>query len=208
MTEWTWLVMQKNIALSAGLRGFAAALLAVGVLASGLPAAAQNSDPPLGGDFGGNFTLFEPPIPAPPTAFTEGADRSVSLRDFKGEVVLVNFWATWCAPCVAEMPALNRLHADLAPQGFRVIAISQDRRGMGVVKPFYDKLELDAMGIYLDPKGVAAREFQIKGLPTTLVVDRRNRIIGLLQGPAEWDSPESKALMQFYLNQPVPAGSG
>lgn len=200
--------MHKNIAISARFRSFAAAVFGIAMIATAYPAAAQNSEPPLGGDFGSNFTFFDPPIPAPPTAFTEGAEERVSLRDFKGEVVLVNFWATWCAPCVAEMPALNRLQADLAPQGFRIIAISQDRRGLGVVKPFYEDLNLDAMGIYLDPKGVAARDFQVKGLPTTLLVDRRNRIIGMLQGPAEWDSPESKALMQFYLDQPMPASAG
>ncbi len=200
--------MHKNIAIGATIRGLAAVLIGFAVIATVQPAAAQNSEPPLGGDFGANFTFFEPPIPAPPTAFTRGAEETVSLRDFKGEVVLVNFWATWCAPCVAEMPALNRLHGDLASQGFRVIAISQDRRGLGVVQPFYDDLDLDAMGIYLDPKGIAAREFEIKGLPTTLLVDRRNRIIGMLQGPAEWDSEESKALMQFYLDQPIPAGAG
>ncbi len=199
--------MHKNIAISAGFRSLAAAIFGVAMIATVYPAAAQNSEPPLGGDLGSQFIFFEPPIPAPPTAFTGGAEERVSLRDFKGEVVLVNFWATWCAPCVAEMPALNRLHAELASQGFRVVAISQDRRGLGVVKPFYEDLDLDAMGIYLDPKGVAARDFQVNGLPTTLLVDRRNRIIGILRGPAEWDSPESKALMQFYLDQPVPANA-
>lgn len=200
--------MHKNIAISARFRSLAAVIFGIAMIATVYPAAAQNSEPPLGGDLGSQFIFFEPPIPAPPTAFTEGAEEGVSLRDFKGEVVLVNFWATWCAPCVAEMPALNRLHADLESQGFRVVAISQDRRGLGVVKPFYEDLDLDAMGIYLDPKGVAARDFQVNGLPTTLLVDRRNRIIGILRGPAEWDSPESKALMQFYLDQPVPANAG
>lgn len=200
--------MHKNIAIGATIRNLTAVLLGFAVIATAQPAAAQNSEPPLGGDFGANFTFFEPPIPAPPTAFTRGADEKVSLRDFKGEVVLVNFWATWCAPCVAEMPALNRLHADLEAQGFEVIAISQDRRGLSVVQPFYERLNLDAMGVYLDPKGIAARELEVRGLPTTLLVDRRNRIVGMLQGPAEWDSEESKALMQFYLDQPLPASSG
>ncbi|WP_282607445.1 TlpA disulfide reductase family protein [Pelagibius sp. Alg239-R121] len=204
--------MQKNIAIGVRFRRLAAALLGVAVFATGIATgfstAAQNSEPPLAGDFGGNFTLFEPPIPAPPTAFSDASEGRTTLRDFKGEVVLVNFWATWCAPCVAEMPALNRLQAELAPQGFRIVAISQDRRGLDIVKPFYEKLDLDAMGIYLDPKGTASRQFEVRGLPTSLLVDRRNRIIGILQGPAEWDSPEAKALMQFYLDQPMPASSG
>lgn len=199
--------MQKNVAIGARLRSLAATMIGFAVIATGLQTAAQDAEPPLEGDFAGNFTFFEPPIPAPPTAFSDGSEAKTSLRDLKGEVVLVNFWATWCAPCVAEMPALNRLHSDLAPQGFRVVAISQDRRGLAVVKPFYEKLELDAMGIYLDPKGKAAREYQVRGLPTSLLVDRRNRIVGMLQGPAEWDSDEAKALMQYYLDQPIPAGA-
>ena len=200
--------MQNIFAIGARLRNLAAALIGVAVIATGIPAAAQTSGPPLEGDFGENFTFFEPPIPAPPTAFSDGSGARATVRDFKGEVVLVNFWATWCAPCVAEMPALNRLQMDLAPQGFRIVAISQDRRGLDVVKPFYEKLGLDAMGIYLDPKGKATREYEVKGLPTSLLVDRRNRIVGMLQGPAEWDSPAAKAFMQFYLDQPIPAGSG
>ena len=199
--------MQKTVAIETGIRRLAAALIAFAVLATGLPTAAQDAEPPLEGDFAANFTFFEPPIPVPPSAFSDAAGERVSVRDFKGEVVLVNFWATWCAPCVAEMPALNRLQTDLASQGFHIVALSQDRRGLAVVKPFYEKLELDAMGIYLDPKGKATREYQVKGLPTSLLVDRRNRIVGMLQGPAEWDSDEAKALMQYYLDQPIPAGA-
>jgi thiol-disulfide isomerase/thioredoxin len=200
--------MQKNIAVRAGIRRLAVAIIGFTVISTAFAAAAQNNKPPLEGAFGANFTLLEPPIPAPPTAFGDGDGQRTSLRDFRGDVVLVNFWATWCAPCVAEMPSLDRLQADLKPQGLKIVAISQDRRGLDIVQPFYKGLGLDALEIYLDPKGTAAREFQIKGLPTSLLIDRRNRIVGVLQGPAEWDSPEAKALIRYYLDQSLPVSSG
>ena len=124
--------------------------------------------------------------------------------DFHGQAVLLNFWATWCAPCVREMPALDRLQARLGPEGLSVIALSVDRRGLEVVEPFYRRLSIEALDIYLDPANQVARSFTVPGLPTTYLIDPDGQMVGVLAGPAEWDSPDALALMRHYLPQGSP----
>lgn len=161
-----------------------------------------NREPPV---FSGEFHQFIPsrdPRPAPQTPFTTDQGRSVTLADWRGRVVLVNFWATWCIPCVKEMAALDRLQAALGGEGLTVLALSQDRGGMDIVRPFYDKLGLANLGAYLDPQGVVARGFAVSALPVSVVVDRQGREVGRLLGPAEWDSPQALALLRHYLQTP------
>lgn len=153
------------------------------------------------GPFAQDFTFSDPPVPAPSEAFRALHGGEVTLADFRGKVVLVNFWATWCAPCVREMPSLERLHAALEGEDFAVLAISQDRGGAGVVAPFLARLDLQRLPVYLDPKGKLGRAFALKGLPTSFVIDRRGRVVAGLVGPAEWDSAEALAFMRHYLEQ-------
>jgi thiol-disulfide isomerase/thioredoxin len=129
-----------------------AATLALALLFM-LPGAEGSEPPPLEGMFKDNFTLLESPVPAPQTGFLDQSGAMVTLAAFRGRVVLLNFWATWCAPCIREMPALDRLQAELGDQGLTVLAVSQDRGGAKVVGPFLDKLKLDNLAIYLDPAG-------------------------------------------------------
>jgi thiol-disulfide isomerase/thioredoxin len=171
-----------------------------------VPGAVGGEPPPLEGMFRDNFTLLESPVPAPQTGFLDQSGATVTLAAFRGRVVLLNFWATWCAPCIREMPALDRLQADLGDQGLAVLAVSQDRGGAKVVGPFLDKLKLDNLAIYLDPAGKLGRDTGLRGLPTTLLIDRRGQLVGGLQGPAEWDSPEAARLIRHYLEQPDPSG--
>ncbi len=160
------------------------------------------------GPFAQDFTFSDPPVPAPSEVFQALEGGETTFADFRGKVVLVNFWATWCAPCVREMPSLERLHRALAGEGFTVLAISQDRGGAGVVAPFLSRLDLQRLPVYLDPKGKLARAFALRGLPTSFVLDRRGRVVAGLVGPAEWDSPESLAFMRHYLEQPAPGQPG
>jgi thiol-disulfide isomerase/thioredoxin len=129
----------------------------------------------------------------------------MSLADFRGKVVLLNIWATWCAPCRREMPTLDRLQAQLGGSDFEVVALSIDRKGLPVVKEFYAEIGLDTLPIYVDQSGSAQRTLSVLGVPTTLLLDREGNEIGRLLGPAEWDSPEMMAFFRDYLKRTAAA---
>ncbi|MHA1599570.1 MAG: TlpA disulfide reductase family protein [Alphaproteobacteria bacterium] len=189
-------MIQKK-ALTAAFAGLIAGVLLVA--ASGVAPAAEA--PPLEGEFAHNFTLLDPPVPAPLAVFKDLAGGQVRMAGFAGNVVVLNFWATWCAPCVREMPSLDRLQAELGDDGLTVVAVSLDRGGTRVVEPFAERLGLKNLKLYLDPGGALSKAFGITGLPTTYLIDTKNRIVGAVQGSAEWDSPEALALLRFYLAQ-------
>jgi peroxiredoxin len=134
--------------------------------------------------------------------FTLSDDRGapVSVDAFDGQLLLINFWATWCAPCVEEMPSLERLSIDLKGQGLRVVAASMDVKGAEQVKPFLEKHGLSEMTVLLDRRTKLGQAFGIQGLPTTYLIDRQGRVVGSYQGSAEWDSEAAKALIRFYLD--------
>ncbi len=181
--------------------------LATGLVLAAASGAARAEGPPLQGKFGERFTVKESPKPAPDVTFQDREGNPVSLADFKGQVVLVNFWATWCAPCIEEMPTLDALEAELGGPGFRVIAVSQDVGGREQVEPFLrEKLDLSHLGIYLDPQGELGRAFGMRGLPTTYLIDAEGRVVGGLEGPADWNGPAVHALIEYYLEQGREAG--
>ena len=143
-----------------------------------------------------DFSMLPMPQPVPALAFVDRDGVAKSLADFKGRVVLLNIWATWCVPCRAEMPALDRLQAKLGGPDFEVVPLSIDRKGLEVVKPFYAELGLKSLGIYLDQSGNAANALDAVGVPTTLLIDRDGRELGRKLGPAEWDQPDAVAVIQ------------
>ena len=136
----------------------------------------------------GEFIPASPPLQAPAISFVDLAGNTVSLSEFTGKIVLINLWATWCEPCLREMPSLERMQLRLGDK-ITVIAVSEDRGGNKTVEPFIDKLGLKSIKTYLDPKSAAERAFQVQGLPTTILIDRKGRILGRVEGAAEWDSP-------------------
>lgn len=116
----------------------------------------------------------------------DGAERR--LADFAGKGLVVNLWATWCPPCVEEMPALDRLARQVRGEGIEVLALSQDRGGAEAVRRFYGRLGIRHLGVWLDPRGAAGRAWGARGLPTTLIVDRAGREAARLEGITEWDA--------------------
>jgi thiol-disulfide isomerase/thioredoxin len=147
------------------------------------------------------FAVHESPRPLPDIQFENGRGEATSLADFHGKIVLLNIWATWCAPCRREMPTLERLQAELGGADFEVVALSIDRKGLPVVKEFYEELGLRELRMYVDASGKASRELSALGVPTTLLIDRESNELGRLAGPAEWDSPEMVSFIRGYLEQ-------
>ncbi|MEM1400746.1 MAG: TlpA disulfide reductase family protein [Pseudomonadota bacterium] len=157
-----------------------------------------NAAPPLEGDMEG-WLLQDSPTPAPEFAVTLPDGSDVVLDDFSGRLILMNFWATWCAPCLEEMPSLDRLNAAFEGQPFEVVAISVDRGGYRQVEPAFDGMAIETLRPYLDPAGGTPYLFQAVGFPTTVLIAPDGRVIGDYRGPAEWDTPEARAFIDYYL---------
>jgi thiol-disulfide isomerase/thioredoxin len=136
--------------------------------------------------------------------FRDAEANEVSLSDFTGQVVLLNFWATWCPPCRAEMPSLDRLAGEMAGDGLAVIALSTDRGGVERIAEFYDEIGVANLSIYQDPRGRLPRKAGAIGLPVTLLLDRDGREVARVTGDAEWDSPEAKALVGKLIELTAP----
>ncbi len=154
------------------------------------------------------FRPLDEPRPLPALRFTDADGHDLTLGDFRGRLVLLNIWATWCGPCRKEMPTLDRLQARLGGPDFEVVALSIDRQGLAVVKPFYEELGLKALRIYLDASGKATQTLGTVGVPTTLLIDQEGREIGRVLGPAEWDSPEVESVIRRYMKRSSAAVSG
>ena len=148
------------------------------------------------------FTALETPRPLPQIRFVNRAGRAVTMADFRGRLVVLNIWATWCGPCRREMPTLDSLQSKLGSRDFEVVALSIDRKGVPAIKAFYRELNLKALQIYVDKSGSILRDLDVVGIPTTLLVDSKTREIGRVVGPAKWDSPKAVALVRRYLVPP------
>jgi thiol-disulfide isomerase/thioredoxin len=147
----------------------------------------------------GEFVPSPQPATAPVVSLTEPGGATVDLSDFKGKLVLVNFWATWCEPCIREMPSMERLQSRLGDR-IVVLAVSEDRGGSKAVDPFIEKLGLKSVKIYVDPKSAVGRAFEVKGLPTSFLIDPDGKVVGRVEGAAEWDSPKIMAVLQSFLS--------
>jgi thiol-disulfide isomerase/thioredoxin len=145
------------------------------------------------------LTVFDPPRPVPAIRFTDADGRARTLADFRGRVVLLDIWATWCGPCRKEMPSLDRLARSLGRADFVVLPVSIDRDGREVVEPFYRALGIDRLAIYLDPLGRGTSALSIPGVPITLLIDRRGRMVARKMGGAEWDGAQTVALIRSHL---------
>lgn len=158
----------------------------------------------------GAFLQFEAADPARPVtteAFVDGDGHRRSLADFRGEGVVLNLWATWCAPCVREMPQLDRLKKRLADDGIRVLALSEDRGGAPLVKKFYTANGIRNLDVLVDAGGKVLRDMRIRGLPTTIFIDADGREVGRALGPAEWESDAVLTFLRGCLGTAKPGKS-
>ena len=137
-----------------------------------------------------------PPADLPAASFFDAAGKEHRLAEFGGSGMVVNLWATWCAPCVAEMPSLAELSVALAPHDIAVMPLSSDRGGADTVRQWYKDHNVTALPVLTDPKGTLARAWDARGLPTTVIVDRHGREVARLEGGADWSKPESAMLIR------------
>ena len=170
--------------------------------------------PPVFRGASGQFTWLRPLYPAPRTPLHALDGGVTDLGRFQGKVVVLNFWATWCAPCIAEMPALDRLMVASDPRELAVVAVSIDAEETRAVAPFLAAHGLRRLTVVLDPglrlgsrnpDRIAAGAFPLRGLPITYVIDRRGLVVGYLTGAAQWDSPEARRFLDYFLNPPPEA---
>jgi len=126
----------------------------------------------------------------PALEFEDAQGRRHTLADFRGKVVLLNVWATWCAPCREEMPALDRLQAELGGPAFQVLAVSVDQQGAEIAQRFFKEIGVRSLEFYIDRSARAAFQLEAPGLPVSVLIDRQGREVGRKLGAAKWDSPE------------------
>jgi thiol-disulfide isomerase/thioredoxin len=183
------------VAIAAVIAGAAALLLGRG--------GDKGAAPPLAGTVA-HFNLANPRPPAPAAAVSDVDGAQVPLSALKGKVVLVNFWATWCAPCLKEMPALDRLQARIGRDDFLVAAVSIDRGGRDAAMPWLEDHGIKNLTLYLDPQSRAALAFRVTELPVSVILDRAGNVVGRMVGPAEWDAPEAEALVRHVVAEKTP----
>jgi len=161
--------------------------------------AVRQPAPATGSTGSGNrleLSVFDQPHALPEVRFQDDQGRDLTLGDFRGRVVVLNVWATWCVPCRKEMPTLDRLQARLEGKDFLVVALSLDRKGVEAVRGFYQEVGVENLAVYVDPSGRGSRGLGLPGVPTTLLIDQEGREVARKMGEAEWDGPEMVSLVE------------
>jgi len=133
------------------------------------------------------------------TPFFTATEEPLTLANFKGRGLVVNFWATWCLPCVREMPSLDRLAKVLKGSGIEVVAISEDRKALEKVPPFFADRGIKNLDLYFDVRGALSRQLGADGLPTTVLITPDGEILGRVMGALEWDSQEIEGYLRKSL---------
>lgn len=138
--------------------------------------------------------FHEPPRRGSEIAFEDETGAVMTLADLQGPLLVVNFWATWCAPCRKEMPQLSQLQEDLGGDDFQVVTIATGRNPLPAMRDFFDEIGVENLPLYRDPNQTLARDFGVLGLPATLILNADGEEIGRLLGEADWSSESAKAI--------------
>lgn len=142
------------------------------------------------------LVVHDTPRAVPKFAFIDGDGDTRTLADWRGKLLLVNIWATWCAPCKEEMPALSRLEAKRGAKDFAVVPISVDRGGLDKPRAFLDRIGADNLPLLVEQSGRLNVTLDVLGLPATLIVNAEGREVARMIGPAEWDTPQAIARLE------------
>ncbi|MEQ1576418.1 MAG: redoxin family protein [Hyphomicrobium sp.] len=193
------------LAVAAAITGFAAVYGTLGGSDNGTgalkaaPDAQKAASAPSSGEAtAGKLAAFvrkNPPVALAEFSFTDGTGKTRTLADFSGKTVLLNLWATWCAPCREEMPSLDRLQKELGSDTFEVVALAVDRTGVEAAGKFLKSIGVEHLKLYADPTTKSGTALRVLGMPTTILVTADGKEAGRLAGPAAWDSDEAKKLI-------------
>ncbi|WP_223877717.1 TlpA family protein disulfide reductase [Histidinibacterium aquaticum] len=147
------------------------------------------------------LSVHETPVEAASAPFEAAGGGELTLGDFSGKIVLLNFWATWCAPCRHEMPALSTLQADYGGEDFEVVTVAAGRNPQPAMERFFSEIDVDNLPLHRDPTQQFAREMGVLGLPVTVILDREGQEIARLQGGADWASDSARAIVEALLEE-------
>lgn len=176
-------------------------LITAAYLATGLGAnvvAAQDLDGLLTGEMRG-LVFHSTPVAASELPYLADAETEATLSDYAGQHVLLNFWATWCAPCREEMPSLQSLQQQLGGDDFQVVTLATGRNPPQAIQRFFEEEGITSLPQYRDINQQIAREMGIFGLPITVILDPSGQEIARLRGDAHWDSPEAIAVIEALI---------
>jgi len=180
--------------------------LALMLFVNQAPASHEASEPSDGTV--NSFRWLKNPLTLPEISIQHWPGKRISLSQFKGKVVLLNLWATWCPPCVHELPALDRLQRRFGEEEFVVVAISVDRDPEAARKLFLDRLALDHLNFYIEAPEQLGKVFPLDVLPVNFIIDRNGQAIGLLRSFVDWDSPDADRFVKGLLAGTTPAQPG
>ena len=165
-------------------------------------ALANGLDAYLVGDMRG-VVLHDAPVEASDLPFLLIDDSEGSLEGYEGRYILLNFWATWCAPCRHEMPSLNALQQELGGEDFRVVTLATGRNPPQAIRRFFEEESITDLTTYRDINQQIAREMGVFGLPITVILNPEGQEIARLRGDADWFSPEAVELMRALIADPA-----
>lgn len=140
-------------------------------------------------------------------ALTDLQGKTVQLSALRGNVVFINVWATWCQPCIDEMPTIERLYNQMQARGLEVVTVSLDPLGAQVIEPFMRRYRL-TFPVLLDVKSEVERLYGTTGVPESFIVDKQGRLVEKVVGPRDWSSPQMLALFERLMAVPVPQSQG
>ena len=209
MTSGTKIGLALGVVAALGLAGVAAFYSVRGDAGNGscsaARATAQRMAPLVKGEVAA-VELRTKPQPAPELTFNGPDGQPTTLAAFKGKTLLVNLWATWCAPCLKEMPALDALQKEMGGPDFAVVAINIDTRNLDKPKQWLAENKVTTLPFYGDPQAATfqalRKAYKVEGMPVSIIVDKSGCELGIIQGPADWASADSKALMAAAMGRP------
>jgi thiol-disulfide isomerase/thioredoxin len=169
----------------------------------------QSDTPPVLRTSNAQFIELRPAVPPPPTRIERIDGTMVDPSSFRGKVVLMNFWATWCPPCRRELPLLDKLHRIIGSNSLEIVAVSIDVGGKAAVEQFMKRTKVGNLRPYLDPHGLIGKRveqessvpFVLYGMPMSYVMDREGRVAGYITGEVDWTGEEGLTLLNYYMTK-------